>query len=92
MSRLEGILGFGILGLTVMTDLTYGVAEAKGGTMPGKEYIMPLLGVSGFCFGTIPSSPADRVDPKVGGVYAGVTAMLWGVSYGLGYLVEKLTS
>jgi len=91
MSKLEGIVGLGILGSAVVTGLSYGMAEAKGSSMPGKEYVLPLLALSGFCFGAKPSSPADKADPKVGGIYAGVIAALWGVSFALGYGVERLT-
>lgn len=92
MTKLEGLVGLGILGSTVVTGLTYGIAEAKGFIVPGKEYILPFFGVCGFCFGANPSSPADKLDPQVGAVCAGFTAALWGVSYGVGYLAERIIS
>ena len=90
--KLEGIVGLATFGSTVFAGLAYGVTEAKGGGMPGKEYVIPLLLLSSFCSGAKPSSPIDKIDPQVGGVYAGVTAAVWGVSFGLGSLVERLTS
>ncbi len=90
--KLEAIVGLATLGSTIMTGLTYGVTDAKGGGMPEREYVVPFLLDSGFCLGAKPSCPTDTLDPKVGGVYAGVTAVLWGISYGLGYMVEGITS
>ena len=92
MGKLEGLLGLGIVSSTVVTGLSYWVAEAKGALMHGKEQVLPLFGLFGFCFGARSTHPDQKVDVKVGGVYAGVTAAVWGVSFGLGYLVERLTS
>ena len=37
MGKLEGLLGLGIVSSTVVTGLSYWVAEAKGALMHGKE-------------------------------------------------------
>ena len=92
MSKLEGLLGLGIVSSTVVTGLTHGVADAKGIHISGREYVGPLLAASGFCFGARSTHPDQKVDVKVGGIYAGAIAAVWGVSFGLGYLVERLTS
>ena len=91
MSKLEGLVGFGLLGSTIITAATYGAADAHGLSAPEKEYIVPFFGASGFCFGANVGSSADKLDPKVGGVFAIAVTALLGASYGISYAVVKLT-
>ncbi len=92
MSKLEGLLGIGTFSLAMVSGATHGVAYAKGLPIHDSLYFLPLLGVAGFCFGAKTNHPDRKVDAQVGAVYAGLTAALYGFTFGLGYAAERITS
>jgi len=89
--KLDVIVGLAITGSAAFSGIAYGVIGANEGDMPKIMYIIaPLLSLGSFILWAKPSSPADRFDPKVGGVYAGVTAGIMGASATLTYIVESI--
>ena len=91
MSRLEGLLGLGTFGAAVISGAVYGAAYAKGINLPTKSlYLLPSLGAVGFYFGARSNHP-EGSDVKVGGMYTGVTAVIGGIGFVLGYATEKIT-
>jgi len=91
MSKADGLVGLVIAGSAALGGISYGEIAANSGEMPKLMYIIPpLLALGGFILGAKPSSPKGEFDQGVGGVYAGVTAAIFGTTLGLTYLVETL--
>jgi len=91
MSKLEGLLGFGIFSVAAASGYMFGLTYAKG-LNPSQEmfYFLPFIGTAGFVFGARTNHPQGP-DVKVGGVYAGATAVIGGIGFAAGYAAEILT-
>ncbi len=91
MSRLEGILGIGNFGMAAASGIASGIAAAKGvDILPEHLYLLPFIGITGFCYGARSTHPEVKADVPVGLVYSGATVAVAGVSFWFGYLAERL--
>ena len=89
--KLEAMLGLSTFGLAAVSGVVYGIAHAKGLEFSRTNlYLLPFLSATGFCFGARTTHPDQKIDAKVGGVYAGATAAVGAISFGVGYLAERL--
>ena len=92
MGLTEIVLGIGALGSATIGSAMYGVTDAKGTPMPGREYVWPATGVASLWVGA--KIPLPDNGPNAGfsvRLAAGVTAV-GAASYGLGYLFGYLSS
>ena len=69
----------------------YGVTDAKGTPLPGREIVWPATEVAAFYLGREWGLPDNDADAKIGAMYAVTTAVVGGAAYGLGYLVGSVT-
>ncbi len=92
--NLDGMVALATFGSTVASGLAYGIADAKGISAPGREYLWSATALSAFYVGSTGSSD-KKMDAKCGGIFVGAAAVfgatVYGLSYGLGYMVEKIT-
>ena len=85
--KLEAIIGVGAFLSAVTSSVAYGMSDAKGHPIPGREYVWPLLGITVFSFGAKPRSQKEKIDLPVGAVYTSITAGISAASYAVGYLL-----
>lgn len=88
---MEGILGLGNFGLAAASGIASGIFAAKGvDILPHSLYLLPSLGITGFCYGARSTHPQRKVDLPVGLVYSSATIAVAGVSFWFAYLAERL--
>lgn len=98
LAREDGKMGLAeiVLGIATVASATvgcavYGVTDAKGTPVPGKEYVMPATAAAAFYFGNKIGLPDNEGDATTGVLYTGAAGIVGGVSYGLGYLIGALS-
>jgi len=90
MSKLEGILGIGNFGLAAASGIASGIFAAKGvDILPHSLYLLPSLGMTGFCYGARTTHPQKKIDAPVGLIYSGATVAVAGTCFWLAYLAER---
>ena len=89
-------LGKIVLGLATATSATmgcamYGVTDAKGTPLPGREYVWPGTALASLYVGSVISLPDHGPDKVFGGMCAVATGVVGAASYGVGYLIGSLS-
>ncbi len=85
---LDGIIALGTIGATVLGSFAYGMMDAKGTPLPGKEYTIPATAFGAFYLGQKYGFPDNS--GGFGGSYLATAAVVGASLYGLGYLIGRL--
>lgn len=86
---LDGIIALGTVASATLGSFAYGMMDAKGTPLPGKEYIIPATAFGAFYLGQKFGLP-DNFGESFGGTYLAGAAIAGVTLYGLGYLVGSV--
>ncbi len=91
MGLADIVLGIATFASATVGCAVYGVTDAKGTPVPGREYIWPGTAIAAFYLGNKIGLPDNGGDATTGALYTGATAVVGGISYGIGYLIGSLS-
>ncbi|MBI4918412.1 hypothetical protein HY837_00655 [archaeon] len=86
--KLDGIVALATVGSTVLGSFAYGMMDAKGTPLPGKEYVIPATAFGAFYMGQKFGLPDNG--SGFGGTYLMGAEIVGASLYGLGYLIGKV--
>ncbi len=87
-NSLDGIIALGTVASTTLGSFAYGMMDAKGTPLPGKEYVIPATAFGVFYCGQKFGLPDNS--GGFGGTYLAAATIVGASLYGLGYLIGKV--
>lgn len=91
MGLADIVLGIATVASATLGCAVYGVTDAKGTHVPGREYVWPGTALASFYLGNKLGLPDNGGDAGTGIMYTGAAAVVGGISYGIGYLIGSLS-